>query len=117
MPARKLLPMKADSSADRVPGERPTGERMPSDPDVLTAGQLAERLGFATNTVTALARSGALPGRRFGKEWRFWWPAVVAAMSESNPETPGQPGQPDEAPPSDIAEQPLNGSEDLSISE
>ncbi len=103
-----------DDPFDRLPSERPSGDRIPSHPHVLTAGQLAERLGFATNTVTALARSGALPGCRFGKEWRFWWPAVVAAMSEAHPETPGQL---DEPPAQDLAKGQLSSSAELSASE
>lgn len=61
-----------------TPDDRPADP----DPDVLNAAQLAERLGLdRVQTVTDLAAAGEIPGKKFGREWRFWWPAIVDAMS------------------------------------
>lgn len=54
----------------------------PTDPDILDAEGLAERLGIAPNTVRKLARTGEIPAIRIGKAWRFYWPAVVGTVSE-----------------------------------
>ena len=40
-------------------------------PKVLTLPEAAAILGLHANTVHRAARSGRLPGRRVGKEWRF----------------------------------------------
>jgi excisionase family DNA binding protein len=39
--------------------------------EVLTAEEAAEFLGFNPVTVRLKARSGEIPGRKVGKEWRF----------------------------------------------
>lgn len=39
--------------------------------EVLTADEAAEFLGFNPVTVRLKARSGEIPGRKIGKEWRF----------------------------------------------
>jgi excisionase family DNA binding protein len=39
--------------------------------EVLTAEEAAEFLGFNPVTVRLKARSGEIPGRKIGKEWRF----------------------------------------------
>jgi len=54
----------------------------PSDPDIVDVETLAERLGIAPNTARKLARTGEIPALRVGKAWRFYWPAVLATMSE-----------------------------------
>lgn len=58
--------------------------RIPSDPDVLTTDQLADRLGMAPDTISRLARAGRLPGFRAGRDWRFYWPAVTAALARGD---------------------------------
>ncbi len=49
--------------------------------DVLTAEELAARLRMHVNTITKMAREGKLPSLRAGRDWRFYWPAVVETMS------------------------------------
>jgi excisionase family DNA binding protein len=39
--------------------------------EVLTADEAAEFLGFNPYTVREKARTGEIPGRKVGKEWRF----------------------------------------------
>ena len=39
--------------------------------EVLTAEEAAEFLGFNPVTIRLKARSGEIPGRKIGKEWRF----------------------------------------------
>lgn len=54
----------------------------PAAPDVLTTEQLAELLQVESETVQDLARSGELPGRKIGREWRFSRAAVLAWLGE-----------------------------------
>ena len=59
-----------------VPGPLAPGER---DPDILSASQVAERLGFlGARAVTDLAAAGELPGTKVGGTWLFTWPAIRA---------------------------------------
>jgi excisionase family DNA binding protein len=46
-------------------------------PDVLTAAEVADLLRTTEDAVLELARSGELPGRRLGGEWRFARAAVL----------------------------------------
>ena len=39
--------------------------------EVLTAEEAAKFLGFNPVTIRLKARSGEIPGRKIGKEWRF----------------------------------------------
>ena len=55
----------------------------PADlPDVLTPAQAATLLQVDEDAVLALARSGELPGREIGGEWRFARGAVIAWLGE-----------------------------------
>ena len=57
-----------------VPGPLPPRER---DPDILSASQVAEGLGFlGARAVTDLAAAGELPGTKVGGTWLFTWPAI-----------------------------------------
>jgi excisionase family DNA binding protein len=49
----------------------------PGTPDVLTTAQLADFLKIEEDTVRKLARSGELPGRKIGRDWRFSRAAVL----------------------------------------
>lgn len=55
-----------------------TGDDRPQpDPDVLTARELAARLGIKDpETVRTQAAAGTLPGWRAGREWRFSWSEI-----------------------------------------
>ncbi len=48
------------------------------DHEVLTIDEVADWLGMHRNSVHRAARSGRLPARRVGKEWRFLRDAVAA---------------------------------------
>ncbi len=62
--------------AGPVPGPLPPRER---DPDILSASQVAEGLGFlGARAVTDLAAAGELPGTKVGGTWLFTWPAIRA---------------------------------------
>jgi excisionase family DNA binding protein len=61
----------------------------PSDmrPDeVLTLEEAAALLKLSTDAVRARAEEGDLPGRRFGKEWRFARMAVLAWLADGDPQ-------------------------------
>ena len=56
--------------------------RAAETPEVLTAAQVAALLQVDEGAVLALARSGELPGREIGGEWRFARGAVIAWLGE-----------------------------------
>ena len=41
-------------------------------PEVLTMGEVAELLRVSSRTVSRLARAKKMPGKKIGKEWRFY---------------------------------------------
>jgi excisionase family DNA binding protein len=49
--------------------------------DVLTLDEVARLLKVPVDAVRARAEEGELPGRRFGKEWRFARMAVLAWLT------------------------------------
>jgi excisionase family DNA binding protein len=51
------------------------------EPDVLTLEGVAELLAVEPDRVAELARSGELPGREIGGEWRFARAAVLAWLA------------------------------------
>jgi excisionase family DNA binding protein len=53
----------------------------PGSPEVLTTAQLAELLQVDEKAVRELARRGALPGRKIGRDWRFSRSAVIEWLS------------------------------------
>lgn len=59
---------------------------MPEDHEVLTADDAARLLRVSTKTVLSLARSGALPGEKVGRAWRFLKSDVLAYVSGSSNE-------------------------------
>lgn len=44
----------------------------------MTAAEAAEFLRLTPYAVRSLARRGVLPGRKVGKEWRFYRPDLVS---------------------------------------
>ena len=53
---------------------------------------LAELLSVSPVSAGRLARSGSVPGRKVGREWRFWVPAVLAvAAPHARPPDPRPP--------------------------
>ena len=49
--------------------------------EVLTLGEVANLLKVSADAVRSRAEEGELPGRRFGKEWRFARMAVLAWLA------------------------------------
>ena len=49
--------------------------------EVLTLGEVAKLLKVSADAVRSRAEQGELPGRRFGKEWRFARMAVLAWLA------------------------------------
>lgn len=45
--------------------------------EVMTLEEVADFLKVGEQTVYELARSGDLPGRKVGREWRFFRPALI----------------------------------------
>ena len=50
--------------------------------EVLTLAEVAKLLKVSTDAVRSRAEEGELPGRRFGKEWRFARTAVLAWLAD-----------------------------------
>ena len=50
--------------------------------EVLTLAEVAKLLKVSTDAVRSRAEEGELPGRRFGKEWRFARMAVLAWLAD-----------------------------------
>jgi len=53
--------------------------------DVLTLEEAAALLKLPRDAVRSRAEEGDLPGRRFGKEWRFARVAVLAWLADGEP--------------------------------
>jgi excisionase family DNA binding protein len=53
--------------------------------EVLTLEEAAALLKLPADAVRSRAEGGDLPGRRFGKEWRFARMAVVAWLADGDP--------------------------------
>ena len=56
---------------------------------LLTAREVADRLGVKTSWVEEHARTGAMPHVRLGRWVRFEWPAVLAWLDSCR--VPGRP--------------------------
>ena len=54
--------------------------------EVLTLEEAAGLLKLPADTVRSRAEEGNLPGRRFGKEWRFARIAVLAWLADGDPQ-------------------------------
>ncbi len=54
--------------------------------EVLTLAETAALLKVSADTVRSRAEEGELPGRRFGKEWRFARTAVLAWLADGDPQ-------------------------------
>jgi excisionase family DNA binding protein len=52
--------------------------------EVLTLEEAADFLKLSREAVRSRAESGDLPGRRFGKEWRFALTAVIAWLADGD---------------------------------
>jgi excisionase family DNA binding protein len=55
--------------------------KRPADPNVLSADEVAARIGIGRRQVYEAAARGAIPHQRVGQRILFYWPAVVAWLS------------------------------------
>jgi excisionase family DNA binding protein len=55
--------------------------KRPRDPDVLTADEVAARIGIGRRQVYEAAARREIPHQRIGQRLLFYWPAIVAWMS------------------------------------
>jgi excisionase family DNA binding protein len=62
---------------------------MAEDAEVLTAEEAAELLRVSTKTILGLARSGALPGEKVGRAWRFLRVDLLAYVRGQHGTGPG----------------------------
>lgn len=53
-----------------------------TEKDILNAEEAAQLLGCSTYTVRQHAKTGLIPGRKLGKEWRFYKPDLLAWLRE-----------------------------------
>jgi len=86
----------SDPAAWQAPGVAPRAPRLgrvefrtAEAREVLTLEQAAELLQVAEDELSALAESGALPGRRIGAQWRFARSALIAWLGAGTAE-PGE---------------------------
>ncbi len=49
-----------------------------TDKDILNTEEAAELLGVSAYTIREHAKNGLIPGRKLGKEWRFYKPDLLA---------------------------------------
>jgi excisionase family DNA binding protein len=49
-------------------------------PDILTTKHLEKILGLKANTITQKARSGEIPARKFGRDYRFAKPLIIKLL-------------------------------------
>jgi len=77
--AERLMPSNRPLSVGRVEVANRSEARAD---DVLTLEEAADLLKLAPDVVRARAEEGEMPGRRFGKEWRFARTAVLDWLAE-----------------------------------
>ena len=81
--ADRLTPAQGPVSVGRI--EVPNTPHLRTD-DVLTLKETAALLKLPAETVRSRAEEGDLPGRRFGKEWRFARVAVLTWLADGDPQ-------------------------------
>jgi excisionase family DNA binding protein len=86
--ADRLMPVAGPVSVGRVEVTNPPVALID---DVLTLAEAAELLKLPADTVRSRAEEGDLPGRRFGKEWRFARIAVLAWLVDGDPQKRRRP--------------------------
>src|SRR5713226_8477307 len=87
----ELLADQLTSGADLVSVGRVEVTNTPETriDEVLTLEETAALLKVSADTVRSRAEEGDLPGRRFGKEWRFARIAVLAWLAHGDPQSGG----------------------------
>jgi excisionase family DNA binding protein len=59
--------------------------KRPKDKHVLSAEQVAARIGIGRRQIYEAAGRNAIPHQRVGQRILFYWPAVVAWLSGADP--------------------------------
>jgi len=77
--ADRLMPVTRPLAVGRVEVANAADSRMD---DVLTLDEAAQLLKLPADAVRSRAEEGELPGRRFGKEWRFARTAILDWLAE-----------------------------------
>jgi excisionase family DNA binding protein len=80
--ADRLTPAAGSVSVGRV---EVTNTPVTLTDEVLTLEETAAFLKLPADTVRSRAEEGDLPGRRFGKEWRFARLAVLSWLADGDP--------------------------------
>ena len=60
-------------------------------PQMMTADQVAQYLGWSPNYVRRLAREGRIPAVRLGAQWRFFADTIVEWVRQGQPPPTEQP--------------------------
>jgi excisionase family DNA binding protein len=88
---RRKQTLVSDLLADRLkfPHPLPIGRAevmsaVATDDEVITLEELAKLLKVPAAAVRSRAEAGELPGRRFGKDWRFARTAVLAWLANGD---------------------------------
>ena len=63
--------------------------KRPRDPNVLSADQVAARIGIGRRQIYEAAARNAIPCQRVGQRILFYWPAIVAWMSREEAKAAG----------------------------
>jgi excisionase family DNA binding protein len=81
--ADRLTPPAPPLSVGRLEVTNPAAVRAD---DVLTLDEAAALLNLPADALRSRAEEGDLPGRLFGKEWRFARVAVLAWLADGDPQ-------------------------------
>ena len=64
------------------------GDSSVTEPDVVTASELAQLLGMTPHTVSKRIADGSIPARKVGKGWRCHWPTIRSVLEQGQDFTP-----------------------------
>lgn len=77
------LRIGAPASEAKRPETKPS-----TDDGTIDSTELARSLGLHIETLRAMSRSGKIPARKMGREYRYYWPAICEWLSGEYAETP-----------------------------
>lgn len=60
-------------------------EQTGRDEDVIGTKELASRIGVSEQTLRRMAEAGEIPGKKYGKNWRFSYTAVLEQLRRPHP--------------------------------
>lgn len=64
------------------------GDTSVTEPDVVTAAELAQLLRMTPQTVSKRIADGSIPARKVGKGWRCHWPTIRSVLEQGRDFTP-----------------------------